>query len=116
MPKNSKNEATNGSAASEPSAPVENAAPRAKKSAKSGSKKPARKVAAKKAGAKTAAKSSPATKAAAPAVKASEPTDAEISLRAYFLAEKRLQQHLPGDQAHDWLEARRQLRAEAGLA
>lgn len=42
-----------------------------------------------------------------------EPTDAEIQLRAYFLAERRLQQGLQGDSAHDWIEAKKQLLEEA---
>ncbi len=42
-----------------------------------------------------------------------EPTDDEIRLRAYFLAERRHQLSLPGDSAHDWVEARRQLIKEA---
>jgi hypothetical protein len=43
-----------------------------------------------------------------------EPTDDEIRIRAYFLAERRHQLSLPGDSAHDWIEARRQLIEEAG--
>jgi hypothetical protein len=42
------------------------------------------------------------------------PTDDEIRIRAYFLAERRHQLLLPGDSAHDWIEARRQLIEEAG--
>jgi hypothetical protein len=42
-----------------------------------------------------------------------EPTDDEIRIRAYFLAERRQQLSLPGDSAHDWIEARRQLIEEA---
>lgn len=42
-----------------------------------------------------------------------EPTDDEIRLRAYFLAERRHQLSLPGDSAHDWIEARRQLIEES---
>ena len=45
-----------------------------------------------------------------------EPTDEEIRIRAYFLAERRMQLSLPGDSAHDWIEARRQLIEEAGPA
>lgn len=45
-----------------------------------------------------------------------EPPDSEIQLRAYFIAERRLQQGLAGDSAHDWLEARRQLIEEAAQA
>lgn len=42
-----------------------------------------------------------------------EPTDDEIRLRAYFLAERRHRLSLPGDSNHDWIEARRQLIEEA---
>jgi hypothetical protein len=45
-----------------------------------------------------------------------EPTDDEIRIRAYFLAERRIQLSLPGDSAHDWIEARRQLIEESGPA
>jgi hypothetical protein len=40
-------------------------------------------------------------------------TQADISLRAYFIAEKRIAVGLPGDPHQDWLEAERQLKAEA---
>jgi hypothetical protein len=40
-------------------------------------------------------------------------SDDEIRLRAYFLSERRMREGLPGDSGHDWLEARRQLMAEA---
>jgi len=43
-----------------------------------------------------------------------EPTDEEIRIRAYFIAERRIQLSLAGDSAHDWIEARRQLIEEAG--
>jgi len=46
----------------------------------------------------------------------SEPSDTEISLRAYFIAERRLQLALQGDPANDWIEARKQLLAEARQA
>lgn len=45
---------------------------------------------------------------------AAEPTDEAIRIRAYFLAERRHRLSLPGDSAHDWIEARRQLIEEAG--
>jgi hypothetical protein len=45
---------------------------------------------------------------------AAEPSDDAIRLRAYFLAERRAKLSLPGDSAHDWIEARRQLLEEAG--
>ena len=43
----------------------------------------------------------------------SEPTDEQIRLRAYFLAELRHKLSLPGDSNHDWIEARRQLIEES---
>ena len=65
---------------------------------------------------KSAAKE-PGTTAAKPAVRGRpEPTDEEIRLRAYFLAERRHKLSLPGDSNHDWIEARRQLIEEAGLS
>jgi hypothetical protein len=61
-----------------------------------------------------APKKSPAKKPATATAKAPvEPTDQQISLRAYFLAERRHKLSLPGDSAHDWIEARRQLIEEA---
>jgi Protein of unknown function (DUF2934) len=66
-----------------------------------------------------AAKKSPVKQPAAtstkPAVsRPAEPTDDEIRIRAYFIAERRHQLSLPGDSNHDWIEARRQLIEEAG--
>jgi hypothetical protein len=56
----------------------------------------------------------PAASATQPAAaRPVEPTDDEIRIRAYFLAERRHQLALPGDSAHDWIEARRQLIEEA---
>jgi hypothetical protein len=70
---------------------------------------------------KTAAKQkTPKATASRPAEKPSpasapaEPSDEAIRLRAYFLAERRAKLSLPGDSAHDWIEARRQLIEEAG--
>ena len=37
----------------------------------------------------------------------------DVALRAYFLAEKRKAQGLPGDPHSDWLEAERQVLAES---
>src|SRR5438132_14293446 len=42
-----------------------------------------------------------------------EPSDEEIRLRAYFIAERRIRLSLPGDSDHDWIDARRQLIEEA---
>lgn len=41
-----------------------------------------------------------------------QPTDDEIRLRAYFIAERRVQMGIPGSEDDDWMEARRQLEAE----
>jgi len=47
-----------------------------------------------------------------PAVSA-EPSDDSVRLRAYFISERRRRFALPGDAESDWLEAKRQLLAEA---
>jgi hypothetical protein len=57
---------------------------------------------------KAATESNPFTGAAAKG----EPSDEQIRLRAYFIAERRLRLSLPGDSNDDWIEARRQLVAE----
>jgi hypothetical protein len=61
---------------------------------------------------KTAAKTkgTKGSKAAA----AIEPTDEEIRIRAYFIAERRHRLELAGDADTDWLEAKRQLLSELG--
>lgn len=41
-------------------------------------------------------------------------SDEDIRIRAYFISEQRKQSGVPGDSAHDWLDARRQLQEEAG--
>ena len=40
-------------------------------------------------------------------------SDESIRMRAYFIAERRIKSGVAGDSSHDWLEARRQLQAEA---
>lgn len=40
-------------------------------------------------------------------------SDEDIRIRAYFISERRQQEGRPGDSAHDWLEAHRQLQEEA---
>ena len=42
-----------------------------------------------------------------------EISDDDIRLRAYFIAEQRMQSGLPGDSTNDWWEAHRQLQEEA---
>jgi hypothetical protein len=81
-----------------------------KKSRSAATKPKAKKPAAKRTA--TTARSS-AKKAPSPS-RVQEPSDDQIRLRAYFLAERRHQLSLPGDSAHDWIEARRQLIEEAG--
>jgi hypothetical protein len=41
-----------------------------------------------------------------------DPTDDQISMRAYFISERRRRFDLPGDANSDWLEAKRQLLSE----
>jgi hypothetical protein len=41
-----------------------------------------------------------------------DPTDEQIRMRAYFIAEGRKRFDLPGDANSDWLEAKRQLLSE----
>jgi transposase len=67
----------------------------------------------------TNARKSPATakKKTAAKTKGSktvEPTDEEIRIRAYFIAERRHRLELTGDADTDWLEAKRQLLSELG--
>lgn len=59
-----------------------------------------------------AAKPAASKKASTPA-SIRPPSDEEIRIRAYFIAERRTQLSLEGDSAHDWIEARRQLVEEA---
>jgi hypothetical protein len=42
-----------------------------------------------------------------------EPSEDAVRLRAYFISERRRRFALPGDAESDWLEAKRQLLAEA---
>jgi len=42
-----------------------------------------------------------------------EPSEDAVRLRAYFISERRRRFALPGDADSDWLEAKRQLLAEA---
>ena len=77
--------------------------------------KPSRRSSAKprKPAAKKTAKGN-STKTVASPVLGAQPTDEEIRLRAYFIAERRHRLALPGDADSDWLEAKRQLHSEAG--
>ncbi|MEY2542257.1 MAG: hypothetical protein QOI22_1859 [Verrucomicrobiota bacterium] len=57
----------------------------------------------------TAKKKTSAKAKTAKSSKAIEPSDEEIRIRAYFVAERRQRLDLPGDANTDWLEAKRQL-------
>jgi hypothetical protein len=78
--------------------------------------KPKRKKAAPKKQAVRTLKPAAPGKAPSPKKTHPEPSDEEIRIRAYFIAERRLQLKLQGDSAHDWIEAKRQLIEEAGSA
>ena len=43
-------------------------------------------------------------------------SEEDIALRAYFIAERRQAAELPGDSHQDWIEAERQLAAEASTS
>ena len=75
---------------------------------KSGSKSAAKKSSAKKSARKSASRKSAAGKHGA------EPSDEDIRIRAYFIAERRMQLSLDGDPANDWIQARQELIAEGG--
>lgn len=112
---NSKNEqvngssSTNGSPASTSSSGLNLAAPKRAKVVKV----PVGKAAASKKKV-SAEKSRPKviSKARGGHTKSSEPSEGDIRLRAYFIAERRVEQALQGDPANDWLEARQQLLQE----
>jgi hypothetical protein len=100
----------NGSAAASPVTDTETVQPA--KRAKT-AKRATGKAASKKKAAGTAAKK-PAQRRRAPA--AFEPSDADIRLRAYFIAERRVQLALQGDPGMDWLAAKQELLEEARQA
>jgi len=87
--------------------------------AKTGTSKPVKPAAKKPAKAKAPAKASAArTRVKAALVTKTDSavvsiSPADIALRAYFIAEKRYKLGLPGDSTSDWVEAERQLKAEA---
>lgn len=123
MPKKAKTEDTNAAIPAEPVTSTAAADP-AVEATKSGVKKAGGKKAsaAKKTGSKNAAKKTSAKKSSTksprrssgPAKHADEPSDEEIRLRAYFIAERRVQLSLDGDPANDWIQARQELIAERG--
>ena len=76
--------------------------------------KPAKKSSSGKSASKKAPAARTKSKSAQPAQKRRHPTEEEIRMRAYFIAERRVQMGIPGSEHDDWLEARRQLEAELG--
>ncbi|MBA3387538.1 MAG: hypothetical protein H0T95_13160 [Chthoniobacterales bacterium] len=115
--KNSKDEQRNGNGSAELQAPetrTPEAAPRPKKQTRVAKGNSGKGTALKNAGKKGAAKKV-ATKSSVPgrAEEKYEPSDADIRLRAYFIAERRVQMALQGDPGKDWVEARQQLLQEA---
>ncbi len=80
-----------------------------------GSRSRVKKAAAKKAPAKRVRARKKTLSKSGLAAKPAPPTDEQIRLRAYFIAEQRAQRSISGDHNSDWLEAKRQLFEEAGL-
>ncbi len=114
MPKSPKNKQPSDEipAADDGTTPAADAASTAAQKRASPRKGPAKKTAAKKKSGSGAAKKT-RTKRPAQQSEPTEPSDADIRLRAYFIAERRVQLALQGDPAKDWLEARQQLIEEA---
>jgi hypothetical protein len=119
VPKKSKSQTATAAAADEamntPAAASEPAKPIAKKrtaKAKAASAKPA----AKKKPARKTSKPTPAVSNGEQSTELGEPSEADIRLRAYFIAERRVQLALQGNPALDWIEARQQLLQEARQA
>lgn len=94
-------------------APADAPAAAAPKKTTRGTKTGAKKSAAKKKSSSGAGKKVTSKSSAAAPREIKEPSDAEIQLRAYFLAERRAQLSLEGDAHQDWLDAKQQLMEEA---
>jgi hypothetical protein len=112
--KNPKPQQTNGADSAETAGaqtPAAETAVASKKRAKA-AKTPSSKAASKKTGAKSGAKKSTPRRGAKKSG-SYEPSDDEIRIRAYFVAERRVQLALDGDPANDWIVARQQLIEEA---
>jgi len=117
VPKNPKKEPATetdlaGSSAATTSTAAAAAPQKKKKKAAKSAKTLAPKAAAKKSGSTRSGKKT-ATKRSAKVSDVAEPSDADIRLRAYFIAERRVQLALQGDPAKDWLDAKQQLLDEA---
>jgi len=103
MPKSKKSDSEKAAKDKEPKALKAGKADKEKKEKKAKDKAP-------KAGKKAPAPKK--EKAGAGAVEITISND-DISLRAYFIAERRQAMGWPGDSTSDWVEAERQLKAEA---
>ena len=90
------------------------AAPKSAPAAKPAKAPAAKAVPAKKAA--PAAKSAPVKAAKAALAKPAGISTELIAQRAYFIAEARLRSRTPGNPTQDWLEAEKQLKAEAKKA
>lgn len=92
------------------------AVPKVAKKASAKSSKPAAKKAAGTTRKRKPAVTGSASTSAAKNGTRRTPSDEEIRIRAYFIAERRMQHGIPGSEAEDWLEARRQLESESAGA
>lgn len=80
-----------------------------------GTRSRAKKAAVKKVSTKSVLARKKASVKSRPEAKLAPPTDEQIRLCAYFIAEQRAQQSIQGDHNSDWLEARRQLFEQSGF-
>jgi hypothetical protein len=109
VPKKTKDLQNQNSTALTQTAPGLTVPPEASKSKSAGRKNPAKRPR------KTTAPQKPSPTAGEKVAARLEPSLDEIRQRAYFISERRAQLSLPADASADWLEARRQLFAEAGI-
>ena len=122
MPKTSKSERATRKAAEvssgsdpaeRPGASTGEAEPKKQTKRSSAAKRGGRKTATKKPSTGASVTKQPAKRRASRPAVPTEPSEADIRLRAYFIAERRVQLALQGDPARDWIEARQQLVEEA---
>ncbi|MBA3351265.1 MAG: DUF2934 domain-containing protein [Blastocatellia bacterium] len=104
-------ESSNGQSASDSAKPTAASKPTKKSAASAKSAGKSRRPAVKK----SAPARKPRAKKTAGRAAETTVTDEDVRIRAYLISEWRTQNGIPGDSAHDWLEARRQLQAEAGI-
>ena len=113
VPKQTKTEQTNGSAAPAAESSSNGEAITEPKKRTRTVKTGAKKSAAKKTGTKPSAKKS-TTRRSSKKSTSYEPSEEDIRLRAYFIAARRGQMSIAGDSAQDWRDARQQLIEESG--